>query len=196
MTEPIVDWFPLPATTRAVPRTGSRSFGAPRDGGARLHAGVDLFAPAGTPIESPVDGTVVATLDDARRNCGFGVVIRSSDGYLWTLCHFAAVPLFERGEHVEAGDVVGHVGNTGNARNGAPHLHLHALDADRRPVDITNALADVLERDRTGARRPTSVVERPRTTEPTASRAGLGVLALVGVGLYVASKRKKRGNVE
>ncbi len=193
---PIVDAFPLPPTVRArtVPTSGSRAFGAPRGRGTRSHAGVDLFAPAGTPVISPVDGRVVATHDDAERNCGFGLSIRSTDGLLWTLCHFRAMPLPERGELVEAGDVVGHVGSTGNAEGGAPHLHLHALDRDGAAVNVTAELVDALRRERGASPAPRPAAP-PRTSQNdrTSVGAGVAMLAIVGlVGSSMARARKGR----
>lgn len=40
-------------------KSGGRYFGAPRDGGRRLHAGCDLLAPKGTTIYAVADGTLV-----------------------------------------------------------------------------------------------------------------------------------------
>lgn len=189
----LVDRFPLPASSRVtVPRTGRRAFGAPRRG--HTHAGVDLFASAGTTIVSPVDGTVFRTLDDAERDCGFGVIIDSSDGYRWTLCHFGAVPVVERGEHVEAGDALGVVGNTGNARNTGAHLHIHATDHGE-PADVTGALADALERER-GASPASSVPGRRRASDSRrvsrASRSGAGIALLLAAGAYFVSRNRRR----
>lgn len=188
---PYVDAFPLPPSARVtVPRTGTRAFGAPRSG--HSHAGVDLFAARGTSVLSPVDGTIVATLDDARRACGFGVVIRSTDGYLWTLCHLGAVPVVERGDHVEAGDVLGVVGTTGNASASGPHLHIQATTLDRVPVDSTDALADALVRERGGStmQRRTSAVTTTADTRSDRERAsGIGPLVLAGLALYAMTRR-------
>ncbi len=51
--------FPLPFKPQADYKSGGRKFGAPRDGGSRLHAGCDLIAPKGTQIRALEDGTVV-----------------------------------------------------------------------------------------------------------------------------------------
>lgn len=53
--------FCFPFSFRPSPdwKGGGRYFGAPRDGGRRLHAGCDLLAPRGTPIYAVSDGTLI-----------------------------------------------------------------------------------------------------------------------------------------
>ncbi|QDK77834.1 M23 family metallopeptidase [Spirosoma sp. KCTC 42546] len=99
----------------------SSYFGAVRDGGRRRHEGVDIFAPKGTPALASVAGIItgvgtntlggnVAFLTDNERN------IRLYYAHLdrWNVSN---------GQRVSAGDTVGFVGNTGNARTTGPHLH-------------------------------------------------------------------------
>lgn len=50
--------FPLTFVPKESWHVRPRSFGAPRDGGRRKHAGCDLYAPVGTPIFAVADGTV------------------------------------------------------------------------------------------------------------------------------------------
>lgn len=50
--------FPLRSVPTLSYRTGPRRFGAPRDGGVRLHAGCDLIAPQGTEVLAVEDGVV------------------------------------------------------------------------------------------------------------------------------------------
>ena len=190
MTEPLAERFPLPpSATTTVPTEGARSFGAPRDHGRRSHEGVDLFAPRGTPVESPVTGRVVATLDDASANCGFGVVVRSSaDGTRWTLCHLAAMPIVERGERIDAGTVVGVVGSSGNARPNGPHLHIHGRARDGRTVNVTESLIRVLDAQRIDApsRTPQAPAVRPRARSSSAAP-----LVVVAVLAAIVLRRKK-----
>lgn len=182
------DRFPLPADVRVrVPTEGSRAFGAPRGRGSRAHEGVDLFAAPGTPVSSPVTGRVVATLDRGDRNCGFGIVIRDArpPHAQWTMCHFGAVPVLERGEPVRAGDVVGVVGDSGNAR-GAPHLHIHAR-VQGATVDATTALVDALDAE---AGVPARRADGRRTAESTRGGGALGLaLALGALGWMLITRR-------
>lgn len=116
-----------PPTTLAVPvadvaRSSLRdSFGASRSGG-RSHQGIDIFAPRGTPVMAAADGVVWSTQPNAL---GGNVVWILGPGrqmhYYAHLDHLHAnaTPL----RVVCAGDIVGFVGDTGNARGTSPHLH-------------------------------------------------------------------------
>lgn len=114
-------------TTMAVPVAGLAPSGlvstwhAPRSGGRR-HEGADLFARRGTPVVSCVDGSVWRVGHDAL---GGQVVWVLGEGR--TLYYYAHLDAFADGLHVgqrvRRGAVLGHVGNTGNARTTPPHLH-------------------------------------------------------------------------
>ncbi len=115
--------------TRAV---GSR-FGVPRDGGSRVHHGVDIFAPHGTPVVAAGDG-VVRRVGTNRLG---GNVVWLSD-YDRGVSHYYAhldTQLVEAGMRVRVGDTLGLVGNTGNARTTRPHLHFGLYAGRGGPVD-------------------------------------------------------------
>jgi murein DD-endopeptidase MepM/ murein hydrolase activator NlpD len=119
--------FPIPDRSLNAVRSG---FGAPRDGGARDHHGIDIFAPRGTPVVAIADGIV--RTDETPRG---GRVIWLREARLGRNLYYAhlhdwAVP---SGTSVRAGDVIGYVGNTGNARTTPPHLHFGIYD--RGPTD-------------------------------------------------------------
>jgi murein DD-endopeptidase MepM/ murein hydrolase activator NlpD len=99
-----------------------RSFwGADRDGGARSHQGVDIFAPRGTPVVATTAGIVRS----AGTNALGGNVIFLYDparGQSYYYAHLDRQAV-SAGQQVAAGDTLGFVGNTGNARTTAPHLH-------------------------------------------------------------------------
>ncbi|MCU1485264.1 MAG: Peptidase [Actinomycetia bacterium] len=94
----------------------------PRFGpGWRLHQGLDIFAPYGTPVRAPVDGTVRVT------NSGIGglaVYVRQPDRTYWYMCHLSGLAAgIAEGVTVKTGQVVGYVGTSGNARGGPSHMH-------------------------------------------------------------------------
>jgi murein DD-endopeptidase MepM/ murein hydrolase activator NlpD len=123
----------LPVPVRGVaPRALADSWGAPR-GGGRRHRGIDIFARRGTAVLSPVSGLV---LDVGRDRLGGNVVKVLGPGpqvhYFAHLDRFG--PLRERGL-VARGDVVGYVGDTGNARGTPPHLHYGIYELPGRAIN-------------------------------------------------------------
>ena len=118
--------FAEPPVSLPVPVDGVRpsairdTWRAPRDGG-RHHQGVDIFAKAGTPVRSTTEGIIIRL---GQNRLGGNVVWVMGPGrqthYYAHLSDFGA---FEVGDRVIAGDIIGYVGDTGNAR-GTPH-HLH-----------------------------------------------------------------------
>lgn len=97
-------------------------WGAPRDGGARRHEGIDIFAPRGTPVVASADGRV--TFVGKRGLGGKQVWLRSGllDGYSLYYAHLDSIAV-SIAQRVKRGDTLGFVGNTGNARFTSPHLH-------------------------------------------------------------------------
>ena len=92
------------------------TWGAPRSGGRR-HQGVDMIGPMGTPILA-----VVAGFAEPRTNELGGTTIwfSGSDGnkyYYAHLDHYGTLGA------VRAGEVIGYMGQTGNAAESVPHLH-------------------------------------------------------------------------
>ena len=91
-------------------------WGFPRSGG-RAHAGNDIFAPRGTPVYAPVSGWVDVATGSIG---GHQFRLRAPDGTLWFGSH---MDRFGKSGAVSAGDVIGYVGDSGNARGSRPHLH-------------------------------------------------------------------------
>jgi murein DD-endopeptidase MepM/ murein hydrolase activator NlpD len=88
----------------------------------RLHAGVDLAAPVGTPVLAAADGTV-SVLIDYELGCGNGVVLAHSAFKRWTAyCHLTRA-LVTPGQSVSRGQPIGLSGTSGNSAN-VPHVHL------------------------------------------------------------------------
>ena len=127
------------APTLAFPVEGRDSravrsfFGAERDGGARDHHGIDIFAPRGTPALAAAAGVVRSI---APNNLGGNVVWLSDTEHGQTL-YYAHLDRHKvtAGQRVEIGDTLGFVGNTGNARTTAPHLHFGVYRRGEGPVD-------------------------------------------------------------
>ena len=107
-------------------------WGNERDGGARRHEGVDIFAPRGTPAVAATDGTITRT---GESKLGGRVVwLADAQGQHLYYAHLDK-QLVQPGQRVRAGDTLGLVGNTGNARTTAPHLHFGIYRAGRGAVD-------------------------------------------------------------
>jgi murein DD-endopeptidase MepM/ murein hydrolase activator NlpD len=98
-------------------------FGAPR--GDHTHQGQDVLAAEGTPVVSVSAGTVYWRAYQAAA-AGNYVVIRGTDGYDYAYMHFREGSLVQPGDQVAAGQLIGHVGSSGDA-NG-PHLHFEVWD--------------------------------------------------------------------
>lgn len=106
------------------------TWGAPRSGGRR-HQGVDMLAPTGTPLLAVVSGEVVH-----RSNAlgGLTVSLMGDNGNRYYYAHltgYEGVP-----GRVEQADVVGYIGDTGNAI-GVPHLHFEIRPGNGVPVNPT-----------------------------------------------------------
>lgn len=88
----------------------------------RAHKGIDLGAPMGTRIQSPAPGRVIA----AGYRIGYGLVIEvSHTGGVVTRYAHCKTALVKAGDHVEKGQAIGLVGQSGLAT--APHLHFEIL---------------------------------------------------------------------
>ncbi|MDP2956807.1 MAG: M23 family metallopeptidase [Longimicrobiales bacterium] len=108
-------------------------FGSPRDAGRRSHAGVDIFAPRGTPVLAAAAG-VVNRVNVTRLG---GKVVWVRDATRNANVYFAHLDsqAVRAGQEVEVGDTLGFVGNTGNARTTAPHLHFGLYRRGEGAVD-------------------------------------------------------------
>jgi len=128
-TEPILA-FPVKGGTN---RSIQSYFGAVRDGGRRDHHGIDIFAPRGTPVVAAVEG-VVRSITPNRLG---GNVVWLSDGARGQSLYYAHLDRHAvvAGQRVRVGDTLGFVGNTGNARTTAPHLHFGIYRRGYGPID-------------------------------------------------------------
>jgi peptidoglycan hydrolase CwlO-like protein len=101
------------------PRAFGDGFGAPRyAGGYHLHAGVDILAPSGTPIYATFDGYATQNPNGLG---GLAVEVHGAAGYTYN-AHLSSYSDHSTGS-VQAGDVIGYVGDSGDAAGGPPHDH-------------------------------------------------------------------------
>ncbi len=108
-------------------------FGAPREGGRRRHHGVDIFAPRHTYVTAPSDGRVLRAGEQPVG--GRTIWIRDEKRNLTLyFAHLQALKV-EQNANVKKGDVIGTVGNTGNARTTPPHLHFAIYVRGSGPID-------------------------------------------------------------
>jgi murein DD-endopeptidase MepM/ murein hydrolase activator NlpD len=93
------------------------TWGAARSGG-RSHKGTDMMAAAGTPTPAPTNGDVIHKSSSLGGTTWY---VYGDDGHTYYGAHLSG---YEGGErHVQAGEIIGYVGSSGNASPSAPHLH-------------------------------------------------------------------------
>jgi hypothetical protein len=117
--------------------TVDNNFGNERSGG-RLHEGIDIMGPKMTPLYAAVDGRV-RSLNIPEETWGYAIVLRDDDGYTYHYLHvnndtpgtddgeggeeLAYAPGIEEGVRVSRGQLIGWMGDSGNAENTGSHLH-------------------------------------------------------------------------
>lgn len=116
---------PPPVDGKSCPVNGAVAFrdswGEPRSGG-RSHQGVDMMAARGTPLVAIESGTITRI-----GNGGLGgktVWLRGQSGHEYYYAHLDGwASGLSQGDAVDVAQLVGYVGNTGNAIHTLPHLH-------------------------------------------------------------------------
>lgn len=122
------------------------NFGACRDGCDRHHEGEDIMAPKMTEVVAVADGRI-AWVNVNHKNCGICVNIEHADGWSTSYVHLnndtpgtddgqavGLAPGIQPGVFVSKGQLIGWVGDSGNAENVGSHLHFE-LRNDGEPVD-------------------------------------------------------------
>lgn len=121
------------------------TWGARRPGGRR-HQGTDILSPRGTAIRAIAAGTVIFA--DKQRLSGYTIKIEHADGWKSTYMHLnndtpgtddgrggedaAFAPGLAAGDTVEAGQLIGWVGDSGNAEHTITHTHLELIHNDTK----------------------------------------------------------------
>lgn len=99
----------------------------------RVHHAQDILAPLGSLVLAPEDGRITESSAQRGPTERGGHFLRlATPERVYYFAHLREAPDVNEGERVEAGEVLGRVGRTGNASRTCPHLHLSARDR-RRP---------------------------------------------------------------
>ena len=181
----------------------SSSFGAPRSGG-RIHLGNDIFAPKGTPVLAVADGVVVGASTEPGEKCCW-VKLEHADGAHSVYLHLnndtdgtddgLALGVAEgirKGVQVNAGTVIGYVGDSGNAEDTPPHLHFEYREKGTDSIDphVLLTAAPVLEDLNTVLPVVAAVETLPFTGHESVPLAlAAAAFLLAGVVVVVASRR-------
>lgn len=121
LDDDVVETFAIPILFGVSLKNIVPNFGDMRGGGTRTHEGQDIMATLGTPIVTPTEAVVTST--------GFG---DSAGNYVYTAnpgeemfryMHLDEIADIEPGDVLKAGDFIGTVGDTGNAKGAGSHLH-------------------------------------------------------------------------
>ncbi len=121
-------WFQCPVPSGSF----INDWGFARPGG-RTHKGTDVFASRGTRILAPDAGRVSLRSNELG---GLTVWLTGDNGVSFYLAHLDGYPGgLATGDRVSKGQVVGYVGNTGNARGTSPHLHIQLHPGGGSPVN-------------------------------------------------------------
>lgn len=144
-TSPPTTTEPPPAPSMVCPVDGAVAFtdtwGDPRSGG-RTHKGVDMIAARGTPLVAIEAATV-----KRMRNGGLGgitVTLRGVGGDEFYYAHLDGwASGLSVGQSLTAGELLGYVGNTGNAQYTVPHLHFEWAPGGGAAVNPYALVADL-----------------------------------------------------
>ena len=136
-----------------------------------VHNGTDIFAPADSAVFAVTSGTARNATDTKGGNV---VYLTGSDGRVYYYAHLSHWAYEESPRKVEAGDLIGYVGTTGNAKGRPPHVHFEIKTPTVGPIDPFPELAAIAP--------PHSVIQPkgPSSSTPISSSAPL---AAAGSGI-------------
>jgi len=129
--------------------------------GGRRHQGIDIMSRRGTEVVAIADGVV--TKMAFNDSSGYYIRIDHGGGWVSSYLHLnndtigtdngeggswtAFYPTLMEGQRVSAGDVIGYVGDSGNAEHTTPHLHIEIKHGDEKQNPFPY-LVDVWDRSR------------------------------------------------
>ena len=170
--------------------TYSNDFDGSRASGK--HNATDIFAPKMTRIVAAVGGTVTFVPTN-QPSYGFIVQVRDGDGFEYNYIHinndnpgtddgaggafYAYAPDIYQGAPVEKGQLLGYVGDSGNAETTPPHLHFEIYTPDDQAV---NPYPYLLEAQRAGA----PVVYPARRNEKLPYGPSINTLPSIALGRF------------
>lgn len=145
-----------PVNLTVVSRGGE--LGAKRDGGRRIHNGIDLPVPVGTKVMAPYDGKVIQVWNDTKYGGGLSMRVQLDNGDIVGFAHLSSADV--KDGRVTKGQVIARSGDTGT---GDAHLH-YTLKRNGQYIDPRKA------NDTEGGHRPgtpldTSMESLDRTLE-------------------------------
>jgi hypothetical protein len=155
------DWY-FPVVGENQWKSGSWMPNTPREHqDGRTHPAIDIYAQTGAPIVAPVSGEILRIGVNTRVG-GNWVVLQGDDGIEYYFAHMQNPTHLDSGARVEAGWVLGGVGDTGSAKGTSPHVHLSMKTSSGQYIDprpwLTNGAQpnpmqyalDVTQRSRSG----------------------------------------------
>jgi hypothetical protein len=114
--------LPIPVLLGVSLSSISPNFGDPRDGGARSHEGEDILAPRNDYVVSPTDAVVTSM--GTGESAGNYVYTANPGNETFAYMHLDAFAEgLKSGTVLKKGDLIGYVGDTGDAKGGVTHLH-------------------------------------------------------------------------
>ncbi len=151
---------------------------------SRSHMGTDIFGAKLAPLVAAADGTITFVRRSATSTAGNTVIIRDDEGWRYLYLHLnndspgtddGANPQawimpnrLRVGDRVEAGDVIGYLGDSGNAERTPNHLHFELRPPQQDSINPTPSLQAAQ-----GAGRVVSVPSLASTAEGRAEYAGM-----------------------
>ena len=155
------------------------------------HTGLDYLAPYGAAVGSVMAGTVNRALNGGPY--GNHVYINHPGGLRSLYAHLSDIAVAP-GQSVDAGDIIGHVGSTGNSSG--PHLHLEAFQHGARinPASLFDdggwlQPGQQIARNDTGRPEPVLTAAQWRNVATLAERGDAP-----GAGRFHSGKRAGRGS--
>ncbi len=159
----------------AEPHNFISSFGFPRSGG-RLHQGNDIFAPYGTPLVAAERGVVSKMGTNSLGGIKLWITGESTTSYYYAHMSAFAIGVVD-GTVVEPGDVVGFVGNSGNAISTPPHLHFEVHPGGGPAIDPYPILKAADEATKAlAAQQPAQIIVPPTLPPPPGPPVGAAAI--------------------